>query len=287
MDEAVVIAGERDVEGLLATLAREKRMVFLAGLPGVGKSLFVRALALAAHRIGRPVHLLQWDVVRPAFVSRALDARYPEQGGQAHAMIRKAVGAWARRAVLRWDREHDAAHCLIGEVPLVGGRLLDLVQAQADEAELLLAGLGALFVVPAPSVAVRGLIEGRRGRTFADPTHPRERADAPPDVLQRLWQEVHALAVAIGAASSCSGGLAPFDPQAYVAVYRHLLRHRRTLTLWVEAQLDPRGSVYDLGFATRELVPTEDEATDVVADLERHHSVDEIERSMAEWFTRA
>lgn len=74
----VVIAGARDLETVLTSLAREKRMVFFAGLPGVGKSLFNRELSRAAHTAGRTVHLLQWDVVRPVFVTPTIDARYPE-----------------------------------------------------------------------------------------------------------------------------------------------------------------------------------------------------------------
>ena len=284
--DVVAIATKRDLEGILATLARTKRMVFFAGLPGVGKSLLIREVALAAHRIGRPVHLLQWDVVRPAFVVPAMEARYPEQGGQTHAMIRKAIGQWARQAVLRWDRNHDPAHFLIGEVPLVGGRLLDLAQVQADDAEPLLAGQDVQFVTPVPSVAVRNVIKIARSRTFANPMHLRESADAPPDLLETVWQEVHTLAVAIGIATASSNGRTPFDPQAYVAVYRHLLRHRKSLTLQIEAQLEPRKSVYDLDFATNDLVPTADEASAMVAQVEREYTETEIEQYLAKWFDK-
>src|SRR6187401_1123619 len=122
-------------------------MVFVAGLPGVGKSLFIRELARAAHAAGRTVHLLQWDVVRLAFASPSIDARYPERDGITHAVIRKAVGRWARAAVLRWYRAHHAStHILIGEVPIIGNRLLELVQVQDNEAEPLLAGIDALFI---------------------------------------------------------------------------------------------------------------------------------------------
>jgi len=282
----VVIASERDLESALGSLAREKRMVFFAGLPGVGKSLFIRELAQSSHAAGRTVHLLQWDVVRPAFVSSAIDARYPERDGVTHAVIRKAVGRWARGAVQRWDREHDAAHILIGEVPLIGNRLLELAQVHADDAEPLLAGPDALFVTPVPSIAVRAAIERARGRTFANPAHPREAADAPPQLMQMAWQEVHLLAAAIGAAVPAFDRQAPFDPMAYTAVYRHLLRHRRALTLSVHTQLEPRKSVYALGVAAHELAPTAEEASAIVAQLERDYTVGEIEQDVARWFEK-
>ena len=62
--DVVVIATKRDLEEILATLARTKRMVFFAGLPGVGKSLLIREVALAAHRIGRPIQALQKGLSR-------------------------------------------------------------------------------------------------------------------------------------------------------------------------------------------------------------------------------
>lgn len=284
MADDVVIASEADLQSVLDTLARTKRMVFFSGLPGVGKSLFIRELALAAHAHGRTVHLLQWDVARPAFVSPALAARYPEHRRQAHAVFRVAIGLWARRALLRWHEEHDNAHILIGEVPLVGGRMLDLVQVQDDRAEPLLAGQDSLFVMPVPSIAVRAAIENARIRTYANPAHPREVEDAPPDVLRLAWEEAHALAVKIGAATMASDKRMPFDPQAYAAVYRHLLRHRPSVTLWMDTRLEPRGSVYDLGIATNELAPTPDEALGIVMQLEREHSVGEVEQYTARWF---
>ena len=86
----------------LRELAQSHRMVFIAGLPGVGKSLLLRELAEAAHRHGRRVHLLQWDVARRPFDAPALLARYPEVDGITHAVLRKAVGLWARDAVSTW-----------------------------------------------------------------------------------------------------------------------------------------------------------------------------------------
>jgi hypothetical protein len=280
----VVIASEPALRALLATLARTKRMVFFAGLPGVGKSLLIRELAHAAHEVGRRVHVLQWDIVRLAFVSPVTEARYPDQRGQTHPMLRRAIGRWARRRVLSWDRDHDRTHILIGEAPLVGGRLLDLAQVQADDAEALLGGPDVSFIAPVPSIATRSTIERARSRTFGNPAHPRERADAPSQVLQRVWQEVHALAVTIGAAEASAAEPIPFDPKSYAAVYRQLLRHRSTLMLWMDAHLEPSGSVYDLHSVTDELIPNAAEASLSIEQLEREITVAEAEQSVASWF---
>ncbi len=285
MSVDIVIAGESDLDAALAPLARVQRMVFFAGLPGVGKSLFIRQLALAGNAAGRTVHLLLWDVARSAFESPAILARYPERDGVTHAVIRKAVGQWARAAVLRWHHEHTGhAHILIAEAPLIGNRLLELAQKQSDDAEPLLAGHDAVFVTPVPSVAVRAVIERTRGRTFASPAHAREAADAPPNVLQMLYQEVHALAIELGAATPVLGGPAPFDPQAYAAVYAHLLRHRHAVTLWVDVQLQRPGSVYDRNVPAPEVVPAAEEAAAILARLEQEHTPTQIEHDVTNWF---
>ena len=121
MADELVIASKRDLEAVLTKLARAQRMVFFAGLLGVGKSLLIRELALAVHAAGRTVHLLQWDVARPAVESTAVRARYPEHDGIAHPVIRKAVGQWARGAILRWHREQPGEWLTLTGGPACGG----------------------------------------------------------------------------------------------------------------------------------------------------------------------
>ncbi len=69
------------------------RFVFMAGLPGTGKSLLVHQLAHLAAGAGRTVHLLQWDVARPLFEASPAGGRYPLKDGVTHATIRKAAPA--------------------------------------------------------------------------------------------------------------------------------------------------------------------------------------------------
>src|SRR5262245_66694717 len=111
----------------LAALARDARMVFFAGLPGTGKSLLIRELAHLAHARGRRIHLLQWDVARPAFEASLPGLRYPQERGVTHGVIRIAVGRWARVALARWHAQH-AGHgdLLNGETPFVARRLVEL-----------------------------------------------------------------------------------------------------------------------------------------------------------------
>ncbi|MEZ4869016.1 MAG: hypothetical protein R3C14_47280 [Caldilineaceae bacterium] len=240
----------------------EKRLLFFAGLPGVGKSLLLQQAALMAYQAGRTVHLLQWDVARAAFETPPLLARYPEVAGVTHPAIRQAVGRWARRAVQQWHERHPAAeHLLIGELPLLGNRLLALVEEQPDGAEALLAGPSAHFVIPVPTQAVRQVIETARARTIAAPQHHKERADAPPNVLQLLWHDLYRLAGELDlipgdVAQTSSAALPAYDPQIYGAVYQHLLHARPTSVLSIATVLPKVGSVYALPIPVNEIVAT-------------------------------
>jgi hypothetical protein len=279
-----VIASRADLDATLEWLVRNHRRVFFAGLPGVGKSLYIRELARVAYSLGRAVGSLQWDVARPAFVSPSIAARYPDTNGIAHPMVRKGVGQWVRQAVVRWNRDSgEDAGLLIGEVPLIGHRLLELVQVHSDEAEPLLADARSVFATPVPSVTVRAAIERARQRTFTNPSNPRESEDAPVDVVRQSWDEIHALAVDLGIAERAAAENPPFDPNAYAGVYRHLLRRRNALTLHVEVELTQTTSVYDHAVQVADLVPTHAEAEAIVARLERELAPSEIEAEVARW----
>src|SRR3970040_1198253 len=156
MTAEFVLPRESDVFQTLHQAVLERRCVFFAGLPGVGKSLMIQQAALIAHEAGRAVHLLQWGVSRGAFETPGILFRYPEVDGVTHAAIRKAVGLWAREGVRRWDQAHpEDRHLLIGEPPLIAHRLIELAQRRDDGVESLLAGSETLFFIPAPSREVR------------------------------------------------------------------------------------------------------------------------------------
>ena len=269
----------------LARLARTSRMVFVAGLPGTGKSLVIHQLAHLAAEAGRSVHLLQWDVARPVFEASLAGRRYPVVDGVTQPTIRKAVGAWARRAVAAWARSFPSADdVLIGETPLVGDRLMELARRRDDEAEALLADEACRFVITVPSVEVRRHVEAERARRMAAFRHPREREDAPPHVLRDLWRQLLATASALGIEGT--GPEAPYDPALYRRVYETLLGHRITEVLTLDTVLPTAGmSVYDVAVACRDLVPTADEADAAVREIERRYpDVTAVAREVDAWW---
>lgn len=272
----------------LHELARTHRMLFIAGLPGVGKSLLLRELAEAAHRYRRPVYLLQWDVARRPFDAPALLARYPEVDDITHAALRKAAGLWARDAVAEWAAGHaDDGALLAGEAPLIGHRFVELARPADDAAEPALAAAATRFLVPVPTVEVRRAIEAARAATTDRPRHERERADAVPNVLRLLWGELFdaasQLAAERGEAPPVDAG---YDPDTYLAVYTEALKRRNWEPLRVETALPPQScSVYAVEAPAVDLAPSEAEAEAYVARMEREHpDLDALRRETAAWW---
>jgi hypothetical protein len=259
----------------LTRLAATSRLAFFAGLPGTGKSLLIHQTAHLAHAAGREIHLLQWDVARPLFEASAAGARHPILEGVTDNVIRKAVGTWARDALVRWHRRcPEPRHLLIGETPLVGNRFMELARRGNDAAEALLAADACRFLIPVPSIPVRRYLEAERGRRISHPTHDREREDAPPHVLRALWDQLVDAGRALGvgpAGGPCAAP--PYDPGLYERVYRLALRHRHVETLNVETVLpNDAFSVYDFAVPAHDIVPAPDEADRFIERAEEQYA---------------
>ncbi len=268
--------------GLLRDAARERRCVFVAGLPGVGKSLIVRQLALIAEAEGRVPHVLQWDVARIPFDTAAILARHPEVNAVTDVAIRAAVGLWARDAVTRWDAAHAGSleHLLVGETPLVGGRLAELARPRDDAAEPLLAGPATLFVIVVPTRELRRTIEASRDRDLAAPGHERDRASAPPHLVRAHWDEIVGIARRLGLDATSDGG---YDPDTYVAVYSRALRHRNSVVLPLTKVLAVRGSPHERRPPVGELVPSDPDVAHAIALADALPRA-EIEDAATRWY---
>jgi hypothetical protein len=297
----LAVDADRQLRATLGQLAEGARLIFLAGLPGTGKSLIANQIVHLARAAGRTVHLLQWDVARPVFEATPAGRRYPLDDGVTHPLIRKAAGVWARRAVAAWDRRQPSGHLLVGETPLVGNRFIELARPENDEAERSLRAPTCCFAVPVPSREVRALIEAERERRAVAPVHPREREDAPPHVLRALWHELAAAAIADVEPAPASPGTAPpscppgarpdgpppWDPDVYARVYQRLLRHRRVELVAMGTRLPTaRLSVYDFAAPPPDLVPEPGEAAAIIREAEaRWADLDALRVEVARWWT--
>jgi hypothetical protein len=280
-----VVGADRRLAGQMRALA-ERRMVFFAGLPGTGKSLLVHQLAHLAAEVGRTAHLLQWDVARPVFEAAPAGQRYPLADGVTHPVIRKAAGLWVRDALVGWDARHrDPRHLLIGETPFVGNRFVELARRLDDRAEAVLAADSCRFALAIPSRDVRRFLEAERERRAAAPLHPREREDAPPQVLHDLWRHLTDAAERLEVVTP---GASPeaYDAVTYRRVYERLLRHRNTDVLALDVVLPTaRLSVYDFAVPAVDLAPTEKEAEAFIREVEgRYADAAALEREIARWW---
>lgn len=278
----LVIPISSNLYKLFNDIAQTRRMVFMAGLPGVGKSLLIQQLTLIAKQAGRQVHLIQWDVSRQAFEIPEILVKYPEIDGVTDPMIRMGVGMWARTAVYHWHKTHpDPSHILIGEVPLIGNRLIELTQVMEDEAEQLLSSDQVLFTTPVPSWEVREVIEKAREKTIANPQNENEKMDAPPNVLRALWREVNGLARQIGLTKA--GENAPYNPYIYAGVYDALLQHRHAHSILIDEVLRPKKSVYELDVVKGQLQASKAEAIGIIEQLEGDFTRDEVNTAVSQW----
>jgi hypothetical protein len=270
---------------MLSGAVQKCKAVVFAGLPGVGKTLLLQQTALLSHCAGRPLYLLQWDIARQGFETPGILARYPEVEGTTHAAIRRAAGFWVRGAVANWAAAHaDDDALLLGEAPFVGNRLIELARREADAAESFLAARSTAFIIPAPTLAVRRAIEATREREIEQPLHVRETANAPPNVLPLLMQELRAAGAALGITGARSEG--GYDPEVYTAVYLRLLEHRHARALAIDECWPVVASPYELDVGATELRPNPAEVADALARVEAQGAL-ELERAVRQWYRPA
>ena len=282
----LVLARAPRLRADLERLARA-RMVFFAGLPGTGKSLLLHQLSHLAHESGRVIHVLQWDVARPAFEASEAGRGYPIVDGVTHAVVRKAVGLWVRAALVRWERAYAAPeHLLLGETPFVGNRFVELARREDDDAERLLERPTSRFVLAVPSREVRLFLEHERERRAARPLHPREREDAPPEVLRALWRHLAEVGCELGYRDPRLGDGTAYDPAVYHAVYERVLRHRACDVIALDTILPTeRLSVYDFTIPRRDVVPEAGDADALIAVVARRYPDRAVlESEVARWW---
>jgi hypothetical protein len=284
-DARLILPAGSGAHRMLSEAVRNCRAIVFAGLPGVGKTLLLQQTALLSHAAGRPLYLLQWDIARQGFETPAILARYPEVEGSTHAAIRRAAGFWVRGAVANWAAAHAGDEALLlGEAPFVGNRLVELARCEPDAAEAFLAARTTEFIIPAPTLAVRRAIEGAREREIEQPRHAREAANAPPNVLALLMQELRAAGTALGVPGVRPEG--GYDPAVYTAVYNRLLEHRHARALAIDECWPVAASPYELDMGATELHPSPAEVADALARVETLGAL-ELERAVRQWYRPA
>jgi hypothetical protein len=283
----LIIPADTRLYEQLERLVRAPQMVFFAGLPGTGKSLLIHQLAHLTRARGCAVHLLQWDVARPVFEAHPAGQRYPVREGVTHGVIRKAVGLWVRQAIVRWHQAHAGFdHLLLGEIPCIGNRFIELARVEDDAAEGLLTAASTVFVIPVPSPDVRCFIDCERARRRVHPVHAQELEDAPPQVLRALWEDLACTAPLLGIDVPCQTAPRPYDPMVYQKVYEALLRHRHTQVMAIDILLPTTTlSVYDFDVPPASLIPTDDEVAAYIEAVEQQFPLrDALQDALGQWY---
>ena len=283
----IIIPPTSQVYMMLNRLVDNQRIVFLTGLPGVGKSLLLNQLAHLAHFSGHQVYLLQWDILRDAFMTDRIASLFPDIDGITHSVIRRAAGLWVRQAVAQWHQKHlGEKSILIGEAPLIGNRLLELVLPRNDAAESILLEKSTRFVLPIPSRRIRRLMETARQTSIKNPRNSRELNDAAPEVLKALWRELIRAAMALNIPTPPKGSDEDYDPRIYESVYLQVLKHRRYEITRLNITLSTHSrSVYTFNMPVEELIPNASEVSHSIEEVEHTYpNLHGLEQEMEEWY---
>ena len=283
----IIIPPTSQVYMMLNRLVDNQRIVFLTGLPGVGKSLLLNQLAHLAHFSGHQVYLLQWDILRDAFMTDRIASLFPDTDGITHSVIRRAAGLWVRQAVAQWHQKHlGEKSILIGEAPLIGNRLLELVLPRNDAAESILLEESTRFVLPIPSRRIRRLMETARQTSIKNPRNSRELNDAAPEVLKALWRELIRAAMALNIPTPPKGSDEDYDPRIYESVYLQVLKHRRYEITRLNITLSTHSrSVYTFNMPVEELIPNASEVSHSIEEVEHTYpNLHGLEQEMEEWY---
>lgn len=223
------------------------RVILIAGLPSSGKSLIFQQLTILAGEADRNVHTLQWDDARHGFETDFWLGVYPDPlPGTTHPAIRKAIGLWVRIGVARWDADHPSGKdLLIIELPVVGGRFIELLQPKSDDAEPLLVSGNTQVIVPVPTNELRARLEEFRAATHANPRNDGEAMEAAPSVVRADWLEARQLYNRWNGIPNDQQRDEQYDAKVCRAVFERLNSHRNTIFLEIDQVFDTRSSTYD------------------------------------------
>ncbi len=234
--------------------------------------------------LGRRVHIMRWDTGLAAFQTEDLLARYPDVSDGTHPLIRKAAGLWGRRALARWLAENtDPTDLIVGEVPIIGNRFSEFIQAQPDQVEPALASEETTFIYPVPTKSLRTNLEAFRRSTFANPKHPDEARDAPPSTMELAWRLTCAKAAELGLISEADSH-SPYEEMVYVRFFEHLLQHRNAIRIGVDTIYSNAGSAHDLDANVLELSASSDEVKYAIAEVETTFTVEAAAREVENWY---
>lgn len=266
-----------------ADLSRNARIVIFSGLPGVGKSLYIREFCRIADSFGKKVDLIQWDVARKSFETDYIQSHYPMGDGTVHNGLKIIAGKWLMSYVKNWVRENAINdHILLIEAPLVGNRFSELVHKSDDiEIESYLSSDKTRVVVPIPTRRVRKMIEDERARQVSEDA--KVWSGAKPSVMLMLWKDTCSIANNFGMDIDLSGQ-PEYNPGVYEFVYGRILKNRHFEPLIIDEVFDVPPMGEDFLHAEDSIKATASEADDIAKEVIDHLSISEIDDIVSAWY---
>ncbi|SLN22185.1 hypothetical protein [Roseisalinus antarcticus] len=125
-----------------------------------------------------------------------------------------------------------------------------------------------VFSSPVPTPELRGKLEAIRSVTFANPQHPDEPGEAPPEILKLVWRLTSAKAIEHGLASAETvADRSVCAETTNLRFFGHLLQHRKARAINVGTLCPGGGSAHDPEGGVSELVATSIEVAVAVAAI--------------------
>jgi hypothetical protein len=284
MQDHCIIPADNPIGISFRNAVKDKKLLFVAGLPSSGKSLLLQQLTILADQAGRRIHTMQWDAARRSFETGHWLSIYPEVDDLTHPGIRKAVGLWVRGAVADWAKVHqEDTDILIAELPVVGGRFAELLQPHEDRAEAVIASDNVQFFVPIPTEDMRKVITGHRAETFTNPRNEQETKDAPIYIVESDWLAARQLYNSWNGIENDAQTDAEYSSDIYRAVFERLLRMRNFEILSIDRAFQTTGSAYDRTTEVTELAASPEMVEATFAKLQQQFPGDAVQSAVANW----
>ena len=267
----------------LDELAANKQIVIFSGLPGVGKSLYVREFHLIAKSHGREIDCVQWDVARKSFETEAIMEKFPIVDGTVHSCFKLIAGRWLMDEVSLWIDEHwESDRILLIEAPLVGHRFIELIQPSKDkELEKYLTSDKLVVVMPIPSSEVRAKIEAERIRQVKEDA--KVWSGAKPSVMLMLWKMTCGIANEFGKEIDLSVQ-PPYDSSIYEFVFSKILRHRNFIPLFIDEVFEVPEENEEALHDHDSMKADEDTANHYAMMIQESYTEEEIDDIISKWY---
>jgi len=269
---------------VLEEVATTAKGVVFSGLPGVGKSLYIKEFLQIATTTGRQVTVIQWDIARKAFETPAIAKHFPMGDGVVHNGLKLSAGKWLLATIKNWLAKHtEQKDLLLIEAPLVGHRFVELAKIQDDPIlENFFQSEAFQMIAPIPSKKVREKIEADRAAQISEDA--KVWSGAKPSVMLMLWKMICGIANEFGR-NLPMDGQPPYDPEIYEFVFSKILKNRHFIPLHIDevfkVNIKDEKELHNTGSLAAEA----DMANQITQSiLMEYPSEEEINKLVASWY---